>query len=294
MRTPVSNSDRFVSCASRVGLAAFALASLLVARPAVAQFSDPDQNIGVRPELLKDVSIDQRLNEQVPLDLHFRDEHGHPVVLSQYFDGKPVVLSLVYFTCPMLCTDELNGLDRTLKVIPMDIGKDYNVLTVSIDPTDSTVVADAKQTLYTSMYGRPGAAAGWHFLTGEDSQIKALAAAVGYHYAYDAQSKQFAHAAGVMILTPEGKLSRYLYGINYGSRDMRLALTDASDGKIGSPVDAVLLFCYHYDPHTGKYGLIISRVVQIGAGLTILFLGALLFVLTRSGGNRFAVPHRHA
>jgi protein SCO1/2 len=290
MRTSASNSARFAWCASRVCPAAFALASLL-AHPAVAQFTNPDQNIGVRPELLKDVSIEQRLNQQVPLDLHFRDEHGHPAVLSQYFDGKPVVLSLVYFSCPMLCTDELNGLDRTLKAIPMTVGKDFTVLTVSIDPTDTTVVADSKQTLYTSMYGRPGAAAGWHFLTGEDSQIKALAAAIGYHYAYDPDSKQFAHAAAVMILTPEGRISRYFYGINYPSRDMRLGLADASDGKIGSPVDAVLLFCYHYDPHTGKYGLIISRVVQIGAGLTILFIGALLFVLTRGGSP---LPHRRA
>jgi protein SCO1 len=279
---------------SRASLAACALALLLLARPAAAQFTDPDANIGTRPELLKDVSIDQRLNQQVPLNLHFRDEHGQPAVLSQYFNGKPVVLSLVYFSCPMLCTDELNGLDRALKAIPMNIGSDFNVLTVSIDPTDTAVVAEAKQTLYTGMYGRPGAAAGWHFLTGENSQIKSLADAVGYRYAYDAESKQYAHAAAVMILTPEGKVSRYFYGINYPSRDLRLGLAEASDGKIGSPVDAVLLFCYHYDPHTGKYGLMISRAIQIGAGLTILFIGALFFVLTRSGSNRFALPHRQA
>jgi len=192
----------------------------------------------------------------------------------------------------MLCTDELNGLDRSLKAIPMTIGKDFNVLTVSIDPTDTPLIAEAKQTLYTGMYMRPGAAAAWHFLTGENSQIKALTDAVGYHYAYDAQSKQFAHAAGIMMLTADGKVSRYFYGIQYPSRDLRLGLEDASNGKIGSPVDAVLLFCYHYDPHTGKYGLIISRVMQIGAAVTVLFIGGLLLFLMRS--DRFSLPHRHA
>jgi protein SCO1 len=294
MRASANNSFACFPRVSLLGLAVFAVASLLLAWPSFAQFTDPDANIGARPELLKDVSIDQRLNQQVPLDLRFRDEHGQPVVLNQYFGGKPVVLSLVYYTCPMLCTDELNGLDRALKAIPMTVGKDFNVLTVSIDPSDTAVMAEAKQTLYTSMYGRPEAAAGWHFLTGEESQIKTLADAVGYHYAYDPQSKQFAHAAAVMVLTPDGRLSRYFYGINYPSRDLRLGIEDASGGKIGSAVDAVLLFCYHYDPHTGKYGLIVSRAIQIGAGLTILFIGGLLFVLTRNGNQRFALPQRHA
>jgi protein SCO1 len=293
MHVSAHNSSACFSRTSRLGFAAFALASLLLARPSSAQFTDPDANIGARPELLKDVSIDQRLDQQVPLDLRFRDEHGKQVVLNQYFSDKPVVLSLVYYTCPMLCTDELNGLDRALKAIPMTVGKDFNVLTVSIDPSDTAVMAEAKQTLYTSMYGRPEGAAGWHFLTGEDSQIKALASAVGYHYAYDPESKQFAHAAAVMVLTPDGRLSRYFYGINYPSRDIRLGIEDASGGKIGSAVDAVLLFCYHYDPHTGKYGLIVSRAIQIGAGLTILFIGGLLFVLTRNN-QRLALPGRHA
>lgn len=280
--------------------AAAAVAALLFfARPTPAQFMDPTQNIGVRPELLKDVSIDQKLDNQVPMNLMFRDEHGKTVTLGQYFrPGKPVVLSLVYFSCPMLCTEELNGLDRSLKLLPMSIGKDFDVVTVSIDPSDEPVVADAKHQLYSGMYLRPGGAAGWHFLTAapqfnvktepneslqaqKNTQIEALADSVGYHYAYDADSQQFAHAALIMVLTGDGKISRYLYGVNYPSRDLRFSLEEASNGKIGSPVDQVLLFCYHYDPHTGKYGLMISRAVQIGGALTLLGLGTLIFFLSR-------------
>jgi len=163
----------------------------------------------------------------------------------------------------------------------MGIGADFNVVTVSIDPTERPVLAEAKQELYSGMYGRPGAAEGWHFLTGDEPQIKRLADAVGFRYAYDADSKQFAHASAIMVLTPEGKISRYFYGINYPERDLRLGLVDASEGKIGSPVDSVLLFCYHYDPHTGKYGLLISRVIQLAGGLTVLFGGIALVILFR-------------
>ena len=192
----------------------------------------------------------------------------------------------------MLCTQVLNGLTRSLKQIPMDIGKDFNVVTVSIDPTERPVLADAKQTLYTGMYGRPGAAQGWHFLTGEDSQIKRLAEAVGFRYAYDPDSHQYAHASAIMVLTPEGRISRYFYGIQYPERDLRLGLVEASAGKIGSPVDQVLLFCYHYDPHTGKYGLLISRVIQLAGVLTVLLGGIALAILFR--GERHNLPGTRA
>ncbi len=290
---------------------AAALLPLIFASPARAQLMDPTQNIGVRPELLKDVSIDQKLNDQVPLDLTFRDEHGRPVKLGQFFTpGKPVVLSLVYFSCPMLCTEELNGLDRSLKLIPMSIGKDFQVVTVSIDPSDEPIVADAKHQLYSGMYLRPDGAAGWHFLTADpqfnvksstkepvqgetNTQIKALADAVGYHYAYDQESHQFAHAALIMVLTGQGKISRYFYGVSYPSRDLRFGLEEASGGKIGSPVDQVLLFCYHYDPQTGKYGLIISRAIQLGGAVTLLALATLVFFLAR--GENYSLPRsRHA
>jgi protein SCO1 len=268
------------------------LAALLCPQRALAQLTDPVQNIGVRPELLKDVGVDQKLNESIPLGLKFNDEKGKPVELRQYFGSKPVILSLVYYNCPMLCTQVLNGLERSLKEVSLDLGKDYTVVTLSIDPTERPVLASAKQQLYTGLYGRPGAAQGWHFLTGDEPEIKQLASAVGFRYAYDPDSKQFAHASAIMLLTPEGRLSRYFYGITYPSRDLRLGLIDASEGKIGSPVDAVLLFCYHYDPATGKYGVVISHVIQIAGGLTILAVGGLILLLSRR--EHCALPEKRA
>ncbi|MFZ0642112.1 MAG: SCO family protein, partial [Candidatus Acidiferrales bacterium] len=254
--------------------------------------SDPMQSVGVRPDLLKQVGIDQKLNQSVPLNLTFRDEHGQTVRLGQYFGQRPVILTLVYYNCPMLCTQVLNGVESGLKELPLDIGKQFNVVTVSIDPSEGHVLAEVKQEMYTGMYGRPGATEGWHFLTGDEPQIKQLADAVGFRYAYDPETKQFAHASAIMILTPDGKISRYLYGIQFPSRDLRLGLVEASEGKIGSPVDAILLFCYHYDPHTGKYGLLISHVIQAGGAITLLVLGALVLVLFR--GEHYALPGKKA
>ena len=275
-------------------LASGLLSFALLAYPAVctAQLSGPVQNIGVRPELLKDVGIDQKLNDAIPLGLAFQDENGSTAKLSEFFGQKPVVLALVYYNCPMLCTQVLNGLDRSLKDLPMDIGKDFNVVTVSIDPSETPKLASAKRDLYTGIYGRPGAARGWHFLTGEESQIRQLANAVGFRYAYDADSKQFAHASAVMVLTPGGKISRYFYGITYPARDMRLGLVEASEGKIGSAVDQLLLFCYHYDPVTGKYGMLISRVIKAGGLLTVLAIGILVLVLSRN--EHYKMPERKA
>jgi protein SCO1/2 len=265
---------------------------LLHASAAAGQFVDPLQGIGNRPELLKDVGIDQKLNDSVPLELAFRDEHGNRVELGKYFGSKPVILTLVYYSCPMLCTQVLNGLNRSLKEIPMDMGRDFRVVTVSIDPTERPVLAEAKQVMYAGMYGRPGAAEGWHFLTGSEREIKQLASAVGFRYAYDPDSKQFAHASVIMILTPEGKISRYLYGIQYPQRDLRLSLVEASQGKIGSAVDQILLFCYHYDPHTGKYGLLISRIIQLSGLLTVLIGAVFLIFLFR--GEHYGLPERKA
>ena len=282
--------------AAHVGFVAAALASALLLLPSIAGAQllgdpmNPTQNIGIHPDLLKQVGIDQKLNDSIPLNLTFRDEHGQTVELAQYFGSKPVILTLVYYSCPMLCTQILNGLDRSLKNIPPTIGTDFNVVTVSIDPTERPVLAAAKQELYTGMYGRPGAAEGWHFLTGDEPQIKRLADAVGFRYVYDPDSKQYAHASAIMLLTPEGRLSKYFYGVAYPERDLRLGLVDASSGKIGSPVDALLLFCYHYDPHTGKYGLMISRVIQLSGALTIVLGGIGLFVLFR--GERYTLRNR--
>jgi protein SCO1 len=284
--------QRLNSAAALLASGLISLAFLAYPAACAAQLTGPIQNIGVRPELLKEVGIDQKLNSSIPLDLTFRDETGNKVKLAQYFGQGPVVLSLVYYDCPMLCTQVLNALDRSFKDVPMDIGKDFSVVTVSIDPNETPNLAAAKHDLYAGIYGRPGGAAGWHFLTGEQSQIKQLADAVGFRYAYDTDSKQFAHASAVMVLTPNGKISRYFYGIQYPSRDMRLGLVEASEGKIGSPVDQVLLFCYHYDPVTGKYGLLISRVIKASGLLTVLAIGILVLVLSRH--EDYELPQRKA
>lgn len=245
------------------------------------------QAAGIRPQLLKDVGIDQKLDGQAPLNLEFRDEKGNWVRLGDYFRGKPVILSLVYYQCPMLCTQVLNGLLESLKQLPMNVGKEFEVVTVSIDPRDRTVEAQAKQIMYTGLYGRRDAATGWHFLTGRESEIHKLADAVGFRYAYDAESGQYAHASAIMVLTPQGQVSRYFYGVSYAARDLRLGLVEASANRIGSPVDQLLLYCYHYDPNTGKYGVVITNVIR-GAGLlTVLAIGLLIFALTRPAHSSF-------
>ncbi|HEY6291908.1 MAG TPA: SCO family protein [Terriglobia bacterium] len=236
----------------------------------------------VKPAILRDVGIDQRLNQQVPLDLPFRDEQGNTVRLGDYFGRKPVILSLVYYECPMLCTTALNGLEQSLKELKFNLGQDFDVVTVSFDPAEKPVLAAAKKAVYVGLYGRPGAAEGWHFLTGDQDSIQRLTQAVGFRYNYDPNIKQFIHATGIIVLTPQGKLARYFYGISYPAGNLRLGLVEASEGKIGNPVDEVLLYCCEYDPMTGKYSLIIARVLQVGAAVTILSLGTLMFVMFRS------------
>jgi protein SCO1 len=259
------------------------LATLSAPHSAKAQLEDsgPVQTAGVRPARLRDVGLDQRLGNSIPLDLTFRDEHGQPVSLRQFFGTKPVVLTLVYYQCPMLCTEVLNGVLRSAKELPLEIGKDFSIVTVSIDPSERPVLADVKHQLYTGLYGRPGGPRGWHFLTGDEAQIKALAQAVGFRYAYDPASGQFAHPSGIMLLTPAGKVARYFYGISYPPRDLRLGLVEASQEEIGSPIDQILLYCYHYDPATGRYGLLISRVIKAAGALTVLTLGLVIAILFR-------------
>jgi protein SCO1/2 len=258
-----------------------------------AQLDDrPVQTAGVRPELLRDVGLDQKLGDSIPLDLTFRDEHGHAVALRQFFGEKPVILTLVYYQCPMLCTEVLNGLLRSAKELPLEIGKDFTIVTVSIDPGERSVLAEVKHELYTGLYGRPGGPQGWHFLTGDQAQIEALAQAVGFRYAYDSVSGQFAHPSGIMLLTPAGKLARYFYGIRYPARDLRLGLVEASQGTIGTAVDQILLYCYHYDEATGKYGLLISRVIKAAGALTVLSLGLAIAILFRR--ENYGLPRRDA
>jgi len=238
-------------------------------------------NANQKPKLLEDVGIDQRLNEQIPLDLVFRDESDRPVRLREYLGKKPVVLAMVYYECPMLCTEVLNGLLASLKNMQLDVGKQFNVVTVSFNPREKPALAANKKRVYVGLYGRRGADEGWHFLTGDEPEIHKLARAVGFHFAYDADTGQFAHAAAIMVLTPQGRISRYFFGIDYPSRDLRLSLVEASGEKIGSPVDAILLYCYHYDPTTGKYGLVIANALRIAGLVTVVSLGSFLLILFR-------------
>src|SRR5207245_537484 len=224
----------------------------------------------VKPPGLKNVGIEQRLNEQIPLDLTFRDEAGMAVRLGDYLGKKPVILSLVYYRCPMLCSELLVGLESTLKVLKFDVGKEFDVLTISFDPKDTPELATAKKATILKRYNRPGASDGWHFLTGPQESIDAITKAVGFQYSYDQKTGQFAHSTAIMLLTPEGKVAQYYYGVEFPPKDVRLGLIQASQNKIGTLADQVLLYCYHYDPATGKYGAIISRIIQLAGGLTIL------------------------
>ena len=264
-------------------LAVLLLALLFAPAPARAQ-ADPlpvMQNPTGSPDVMKQIGIDQKLDAQVPLDLQFRDEKGNVVPLRQFFGARPVVLTLVYYQCPMLCTFVLNGVLNSAKAMALEIGRDYDVVTVSIDPAETPALAEAKHTMYAGLYERKGAIAGWHFLTGDAAAIHRLADSVGFRYIYDKASSQFGHASGIMVLTPLGRVSRYFYGITYLPRDLRLALVEASGGKIGGAVDQIILTCYRYDPMTGKYGLVISRVVRLASAATVLALGAMVLVLRR-------------
>jgi protein SCO1/2 len=237
------------------------------------------------PKVLKNVGIDQRLNEQIPLDAVFRDEQGHEVRLGQFFHGKPVVLSLVYYQCPMLCNQVLNGMMGAFRQVSFNIGEQFEVITVSFDPRETPDLAAAKKITYIKAYNRPGAEAGWHFLTGDEANIKRLTEAVGFRYLWDEQTKQFAHASAIMVLTPEGKLARYFYGIEYPPRDLRLGLVEASQNKIGTPVDALMLYCYHYDPATGKYGAIVMNIVRLAGGVTLFLIVGMILVLRKRGSR---------
>jgi protein SCO1/2 len=242
------------------------------------------------PPILREVSIAQRLGNQIPPEIVFRDESGRAVRLGDYFGKKPIVLSLVYFECPSLCTEVLNGELRTMKVTSLGLGKDYDAVTVSFEAKDTPALAKAKRDVYAGQYGRPGATENWHFLTGEQQSIDALTQAVGFHYVYDSASRQYAHAAAIMVLTPAGRVARYFYGVQYAARDLRLGLVEASDGKIGTPTDQALLYCYRYDPVTGKYGLVVMNVVRAAGALTVLVLGIFLFVMFRREPQHPDVP----
>jgi protein SCO1/2 len=268
------------------GIALRALAAVLLLSPFAFGIRVSAQPAGVRPPVLKDVGIDQLLNNQVPLDLEFRDESGRTVKLAEYFKDKPVVLSLVYYDCPRLCTQVLTGLLGAMKALPMTPGKEFVNLSVSFDPRETPQLAAAKKAEYLKRYDRPGAEAGWHFLTGDVAAIQALTKAVGFRYVWDPVTKQYAHAGGIMVLTPQGKISRYFYGIEYAPRDLRFGVIDASAGKVGSLADQVILYCYMYDPERGTYGLVVMRLLRIFGSLTVVTLLALFLYLRRKEKQR--------
>lgn len=254
---------------------AAALASLLTAAalPALAQSSSP--------MLPKDVAFDQKLGAAVPLDLAFRDESGKSVALRDYFGKKPVVLSLVYYGCPMLCGMSMTGLASTMKALAWSAGEEFEVVTVSFDPTEGPEQARAKKDELLGVYRRASGPRGWHFLTGDEAAIKALTSSVGFRYVWDGEQKQFAHATGLVVLTAEGKISRYLFGIDVPAKDLKLSLIEAAGGTIGGPVGQLLLLCYHYDPKIGRYGAAAVNLMRAGGVLTIAGIGGFVFLLNK-------------
>jgi len=240
---------------------------------------------GSRPEILREVEISQRLDAQVPRDIVFRDEQGQEKPLASFLRGKPVILSLVYYECPMLCTLVLNGLTSALKTISMSVGDEFDIVTVSFDPEEGPALAAAKKQSYLERYRRVGAESGWHFLTGEAESINRLAEAVGFGFRYDPEIDEFAHAAAIVVLTPEGKVSRYFYGVEYPPRDLRLGIVEAASGKIGTAVDQFLLFCYRYDPNTGAYTPIVMNIIRLGGAITVIALAILIVVMRRRDGG---------
>ncbi len=236
---------------------------------------------GEKPPILQNIGIDQNLGAQIPLDVAFVDEDGRTVKLGEYFGQRPVVLSLVYYQCPMLCTLVLNGLVKAMRAVEFDAGQEYEVLTVSFDPKETPALARAKKATYLKQYGREGSEKGWHFLTGDLASIQKLTQAVGFRYEYDPTSRQYAHASGIIVLTPSGTIARYLLGVEYTQRDLQFAVMEASDEKIGTRTDQLLLYCYHYDPTTGKYGVAVMRMVRIAAGITVLALASFVTFMIR-------------
>ncbi len=234
-----------------------------------------------RPSPLKEVTIEQKLNSQLPLDATFRDENGQVVQLGKYFGKRPVVLALVYYECPMLCTQILNGMVRAARVLNFTPGKDYDVVAISFDARERPKQALLKKKVYMKDYGRPETADGWHFLTGDPDSIKRVTEAVGFRYKWDVYTATFAHASAIYVLTPEGRLSKYFYGIEYSPKDMRLGMIEASHNKIGNAVDQVLLFCYHFDPTTAKYTPVALDILRVAGAATVLMLGGFVFIMLR-------------
>jgi protein SCO1/2 len=273
------------------------LASIAPAAPAQVS-SYGDKEVGKTndrpPSVLDGVGITQRLNQQLPLNLAFTDDAGKPVHLGDYFGKRPAILALVYYRCPMLCSEELDGLTSALEMVRFVPGKDFNIVVVSIDPSEGTDLAAAKKRTYLKRYGHPETANGWHFLTGTQPNIDALTQAVGFRYVKltvpGSNLTQYAHASAIQIVTPEGKVAQYYMGVEYSPKDMLLGLDEASSNRIGSPVDNILTYCYHYDPQTNTHSLIVARVVQLGGFITLLLLGGFMTIMFRRDYRQAHAP----
>ena len=271
-------------CFGRVSVAAQSIAA-----PPPGYKQDPGTPSSTMPAPLREIGFDQNIDGTVPLDTVFRDESGRTVRLGEYFGKRPVVMVFAYYDCPMLCTLVVNGLASALGVMSLEPHRDFEIVTVSFNPADTPAGAAAKKAAALTRYNRTGAAEGWHFLTGDQESIARLTRAAGFRYTWDAATKQFAHPSGIVVLTPEGRLARYLFGIEYGPRDLRFALVEASSGRVGSKVDALLLFCYHYDPATGRYGLVIMRTIRVAGAATVVALAAFITIMVRR--ERAPGPH---
>jgi protein SCO1 len=271
-----------------VTLAPRASAQTSSGAPAAGYERTPGVAASAVPPQLREVGFDQRLDEQMPLDIPFVDESGSPVTLAAYVRTRPVVLVFAYYECPMLCGQVISGVARALNVLPLEPGRDFEFVSISFDPRDSPATAAAKKSVFLEWYKRPGVSERAHFLTGTPSAIEQATRAAGFRYVWDGATQQFAHPTGVVVLTPEGRIARYIFGVEYGPRDLRLALVEASAGRIGSRVDALLLYCYHYDPMTGRYGLVIMRAIRLAGAATVLSLGAFIIVMLRAERRRGA------
>jgi protein SCO1/2 len=244
------------------------------------------------PPRFQEVTFSQRLGDRLPLDARFADEEGRPVTLGDYFGKKPIVLAFVYYQCPMLCPLVMNGISSALKVVPFTAGQEFDVVLISFDARDTPAAANAKKRAHLQHWATPETANGWHFLTGEESEIRRVTSAAGFNYEWDESSQQFAHVSGLLVTTPDGRLSRYFYGVEYSPRDLRLALVDSGQGRLGSVVEELLLYCFHYDPTSGRYGAVFMNIMRLGAVLTVGLVAGFI-VLMRWRESR-QVAERHA
>ncbi len=267
-----------------------AAAAMFIAAPASAQMtgtptpgylSAPGVSSTTMPTALREIGFDQNIDQKLPLDATFRDETGQTVTLGSYYGKRPVLLAFIYYECPMLCTQVLNAMTATISTMSLTAGKDFELVLVGIDPRETPAQAAAKKTEYLRRYKREGAEAGWHFLTGDEPEIKRVAKAAGFRYAWDEQTQQYAHPTGIIVTTTDGRLARYLFGIEYGPRDLNLSLVEASEGKVGSFADQLLLYCYHYDPMTGRYGIYVMRTLRVAGVATVLLIGTFIVVMVR-------------